>query len=92
LTTFFKVIIPLTIPGIIAGSILVFLPAMTIFYITDILGGAKSILLGNLIQNQFLVAQNWPVGSAISTVLTVILALLILIYIWVTRGKKQEWL
>lgn len=92
-TTFRRVIIPLTMPGIIAGSILVFLPAMTIFYIPDILGGAKSILLGNLIQNQFLIAENWPVGSAVSTVLTLILATLILIYVWVRRGAiKDEWI
>jgi spermidine/putrescine transport system permease protein len=92
-TTFSKVIIPLTMPGIIAGCILVFLPAMTIFYITDILGGAKSILLGNLIQNQFLIAQNWPMGSALSTVLTLLLISLILIYLWSSRGsKKREWL
>ena len=93
LTTFRKIIIPLTMPGIIAGCILVFLPAMTLFYISDILGGAKSILLGNLIQNQFLIAQNWPAGAAVSTVLTLLLATLILIYYWVTRGtKRKEWL
>lgn len=92
-TIFSKIIIPLTMPGIIAGSILVFLPAMTIFYIPDILGGAKSILLGNLIQNQFLIAQNWPLGSAISVMLTLILAVLVLIYAWTMRGtKKQDWL
>lgn len=92
-TTFSKIIIPLTMPGIIAGSILVFLPAMTIFYITDILGGAKSILLGNLIQNQFLVAENWPMGSALSTMLTIVLVSLILIYVWVSRGSKtRDWL
>jgi len=92
-TTFIKIIIPLTMPGIIAGSILVFLPAMTLFYIPDILGGSKSILLGNLIQNQFLTAQNWPMGSTFSTILTLILASLILIYLWVTRSaKKRDWL
>lgn len=91
-TTFTKIIIPLTIPGILAGSILVFLPAMTIFYIPDILGGAKSILLGNLIQNQFLVAQNWPMGSAVSVMLTAILLLLIGVYLWITRSNKQVWL
>ena len=89
-TTFHKVIIPLTIPGIISGSIIVFLPAMTIFYIPDILGGAKSVLLGNVIQNQFLVVQNWPLGSAFSTMLTVILATLILIYLWTLRGNKKR--
>jgi spermidine/putrescine transport system permease protein len=92
-TTFRRVIIPLTIPGIIAGCILVFLPAMTIFYIPDILGGAKSILLGNLIQNQYLIAQNWPMGSAFSTMLTLLLATLIIIYLIATRGsKKQNWM
>lgn len=92
-TTFRKIILPLTMPGIIAGSILVFLPAMTMFYIPDILGGAKSVLLGNLIQNHFLVAENWPLGSAVSTVLTLILGTLIVIYAWVNRGtKKQDWL
>lgn len=92
-TTFRRVIIPLTMPGIIAGCILVFLPAMTIFYIPDILGGAKSILLGNLIQNQFLIAENWPMGSAVSAVLTLILTTLIMVYVWVTRGnKREEWI
>lgn len=92
-TTFRKVIIPLTLPGIIAGSILVFLPAMTIFYIPDILGGAKSTLLGNLIQNQFLIAENWPMGSAISAILTLVLATLILIYVWVNRARRMdEWI
>ncbi len=92
-TTFRKIIIPLTMPGIIAGSILVFLPAMTLFYISDILGGAKSILLGNLIQNQFLIAENWPMGATFSTALTLLLATLLLIYVFATRSnKKREWL
>jgi spermidine/putrescine transport system permease protein len=92
-TTFRKVIIPLTTPGIVSGIILVFLPAMTLFYIPDILGGAKSILVGNLIQNQLLVAQNWPLGSAVSTILTLMLVSLLFIYGWVTRGTKgREWL
>lgn len=91
--TFKRVIIPLTMPGIIAGCILVFLPAMTLFYIPDILGGAKSILIGNLIQNQFIVAENWPMGSMFSIILTLVLATLLIIYAGVTRdSKKQEWL
>jgi len=90
-TTLLRIILPLTMPGILAGCILVFLPAMTIFYIPDILGGAKSVLVGNLIQDQFLIAQNWPFGSAISVVLTILLALLILIYWRSTRGEEQEW-
>ncbi len=90
LTTFRKIILPLTMPGIIAGCILVFLPAMTIFYIPDLLGGAKSVLAGNLIQNQFLISQNWPFGSAISIVLALLLAMLLLIYWKSTRGKKER--
>lgn len=89
-TTFRKIIIPLTMPGIVAGCILVFLPAMTLFYIPDILGGAKSILLGNLIQNQFFIAQNWPLGAAVSTVLTLILMLLLLVHFLVSQERKEE--
>lgn len=93
ITTFRKIIIPLTMPGIISGCILVFLPAMTLFYISDILGGAKSMLLGNLIENQFLIAENWPMGSAFSAVLTLVLAALIGINLWVRRGNHdQEWI
>lgn len=92
-TTFRKVIIPLTLPGIISGSTLVFLPAMTMFYIPDILGGAKSVLLGNVIQNRFMITDNWPLGAALSTLLTFILATLILLHLWVGRRSKQkDWL
>lgn len=91
-TTFTRIILPLTMPGILSGCILVFLPAMTIFYIPDLLGGSKSILLGNLIQNQFLVAQNWPLGSAISIVFTLVLIVLLFIYWRSSRGKEQEFL
>ncbi len=90
LTTFRKVVLPLTLPGILSGCILVFLPAMTIFYIPDLLGGSKSILLGNLIQNQFLIAENWPLGSAISIVFTLLLAILLLIYWQSTRGSQSR--
>jgi spermidine/putrescine transport system permease protein len=79
-TIFFRVFLPNTLPGIVAGSVMVFLPAMTLFYIPDILGGARSVLLGNLIQNQFLVVENWPQGAATSIVLTVILIVLLCFY------------
>ena len=92
ITTFSRIILPLTMPGILSGCILVFLPAMTIFYIPDLLGGSKSILLGNLIQNQFLITQNWPLGSAISVVFTLLLVILLFIYWRSFRGKEQEFL
>ncbi len=78
--SFIHVILPLTMPGIIAGCLLVFLPALGLFYIPDILGGAKSSLIGNLIKDQFLSARNWPVGSAASVLLTVVMALMMLAY------------
>ncbi|OGO93563.1 MAG: spermidine/putrescine ABC transporter permease [Coxiella sp. RIFCSPHIGHO2_12_FULL_42_15] len=87
---FTRIILPLTLPGIIAGSLLVFLPTMTLFYIPTILGGAKSILLGNLIQNQFLTIRDWPGGAATSVVLTVIMLLLIALYRRFAKGKQSE--
>lgn len=70
---FARVILPLSLPGVMAGAIMVFLPAMGLFYVPDLLGGAKSMLLGNLIKNQFLVAANWPFGSAVSVFLTLVM-------------------
>lgn len=88
-TTFRKIILPLTMPGILSGCILVFFPAMTIFYIPDLLGGAKTIMLGSLIQNQFLISQNWPLGSAISIVFTLIFIVLLIIY-WHSRHGREH--
>ena len=88
-TTFTKVILPLSLPGIVAGTILVFLPAMTLFYIPDLLGGAKSLLLGNLIENQFLLTHNWPLGSAISVTLTIIMALMLVAH-WLSSKNRNE--
>lgn len=86
----FRIILPLTLPGIIAGSLLVFLPTMTLFYIPTLLGGAKSMLMGNLIENQFLMMRNWPGGAATSVVLTVFMLLLVAIYRRYTKGKQRQ--
>ncbi|MFP4350265.1 MAG: spermidine/putrescine ABC transporter permease PotB [Thermodesulfobacteriota bacterium] len=80
LHVFTQVILPLTLPGIIAGCILVFLPALGLFYIPDLLGGAKSMLLGNFIRDQFLTARNWPFGSAASVILTVVMGVMLYAY------------
>ena len=69
--TFWHVTVPLTLPGIAAGVILVFVPTIGEFVIPDILGGAKSILIGNIITNQFLTARDWPFGAAITFVIVV---------------------
>lgn len=89
ITTFTKVIIPLTMPGIIAGSVMVFLPSMTMFYIPVILGGAKNLMLGNLIENQFLSVNNWPGGSAMSIVITFIMCLFLIFY-WRSNNKNAD--
>ncbi|MEB8285219.1 spermidine/putrescine ABC transporter permease PotB [Aeromonas veronii] len=75
-----RIILPLTLPGIIAGCLLVFLPAMGMFYVSDLLGGAKHLLIGNLIKTQFLNSRDWPFGAAISVMLTVLMALLVYCY------------
>ncbi len=69
---FLRVTLPLSIPGMIAGTILVFIPAMGMFVIPDLMGGAKTILIGNVIRNQFLTARDWPFGAAASMILMII--------------------
>lgn len=78
--TFWHVILPLTTPGIISGVLLVLLPAMGMFYVADILGGSRNLLVGNIIKSQFLDARDWPFGAAASVLLTVAMAVLILAY------------
>lgn len=68
-TTFWKVTVPLTMPGIVTGIILVFIPCLGTFLTSDLLGGANAILIGNVIERQFKAANNWPLGAAISFLL-----------------------
>jgi spermidine/putrescine transport system permease protein len=70
----FKVLIPLTSGGIIAGSLMVFIPSLGDYVTPDLLGGGKYMYMGNLIQNQFLVVRDWAFGSAVSTVLIIIVS------------------
>jgi spermidine/putrescine transport system permease protein len=76
LATFVHVIIPLTLPGVLAGVMLVLLPAMGLFFVPDILGGSRNLLVGNVIKNQFLDARNWPFGAAASILLALAMAFL----------------
>lgn len=87
--TLLKIIIPLTKSGIAAGCILVFLSTLGMFFIPELLGGSKEILVGNLIKNQFLIARDWPFGTAIGTVLTVIVVILMVIYARNTKNTDQ---
>ncbi len=79
-TTFFKVILPLTAGGIFSGSIMVFIPTLGLFFVSDILGGGNTDVIGNLIERQFQSGNNWPLGSALSIVLIVITLLLVKLY------------
>lgn len=77
-------------PGIIAGSMLVFLPSLGCFYIADILGGARTMLLGNYIRDQFLVFRDIPMGAAASVTMTVVMGLMLLFYYLASRRSGRE--
>jgi spermidine/putrescine transport system permease protein len=87
LWTFLKVTLPLARPGLIAGAVLVFIPSLGAFITPDLLGGAKSMMVGNLIQNQFS-QLNQPFGSALSLILTA--AVLLLLWIALKAGLKSN--
>ena len=78
--TFFRVTVPLAMPGVVAGTILTFVPVIGTFVVSDILGGRQVILVGNLVQNQFLSARNPPFGSAASIILLLLTLVLTLYY------------
>ena len=80
LTTIFKVVIPQTMSGIFSGCIMVFIPSLGAFYISDILGGGNADVIGNLIQRQFQSANDWPLGAALSILLIAITLLLVKLY------------
>lgn len=84
--TFIKVVLPQTLPGIAGGSVIVFIPSVGNFIVPDILGGAKGIMVGNLVEQQFLSARNWPFGSALSMLLMAVV--LIVLLVSVGRARK----
>ncbi len=90
--TFRTVVWPLTLPGIIAGCIMVFVPTMGLFYVATLLGGARDLIVGNLIHQQFLISRNWPQGSAFSVVLILMMILMLGFYGLVLRRltKRRE--
>lgn len=85
-----RVIIPLVKPGIIAGSILVFVPSLGAYVTPRVLGGGKNMMLGNLIELQFGQGRNWPLGAALSMTLLVIVAVALLAYVRVTSGRERN--
>jgi spermidine/putrescine transport system permease protein len=83
---FWRVIWPLSLPGVIAGSMLVFIPSLGAFVTPAILGGGKTLMIGNVISNQFLAAHDWPFGSALSTLMMGLMLFATLIYFRSTSG------
>lgn len=80
LRTLFKILLPLTSGGIIAGSLMVFIPSLGDYVTPDLLGGGRYMYMGNLIQNQFLIVRDWAFGSAVSTVLIIIVSGAVYVY------------
>lgn len=84
-SVFLRVIWPLTLSGVVGGSILVFIPSLGAFITPALLGGGKSLMIGNIINNQFLAAHDWPFGSALSTIMIVIMLLVTVLYFRMVR-------
>jgi spermidine/putrescine transport system permease protein len=89
LASFLRITFPLSLPGITAGSILTFIPAMGMFVVPDLMGGAKTILIGNLVRNQFLTARDWPFGAA-SSMLLMFLTLAMTLYYTRKVGFSED--
>jgi spermidine/putrescine transport system permease protein len=87
---FRRVILPLAKPGVIAGSILVFIPTVGAFITPDLLGGARTMMIGNLIQHEYLVVRDWPLGSAVSFVLIGVVIILLTTYATGGRHLRLE--
>ena len=83
---FRRVTWPLSMPGVVAGCLLVFIPALGSFLTADLLGGAKQLMIGNLVQNQFSAARNWPFGSAASFIVMALVLGAVMLYL---RHKDQ---
>ena len=87
---FWSVTFKLTLPGLLSGVILTFIPSMGLFFIADILGGNKVVLVGSLIQDQMTRGSNWPFAAALAVVMMVLTTVLIMIYRKVTNARELE--
>ncbi len=90
LRTFAQVVVPLARPGIVSGLLLVFIPAMGTFLISDLLGGPDSLLLGNVVERQFKSANNWPLGAAMSFLLLYVTFALLLLRAWFASRERAR--
>lgn len=88
--TFFKVTLPMTMPGVYAAAIISFVPSIGNYFVADVLGGSKTLLIGNLIKNQFMSSRNWPLGSALSVFLIVGTMIFVYLYARVSKADTME--
>jgi spermidine/putrescine transport system permease protein len=87
---FRRITLPLSMPGVVAGCLLVFIPALGSFLTADLLGGAKQLMVGNLVQNQFSAARNWPFGSAASFIVMALVLVAVMLYLRVKDHTPGE--
>ena len=85
-----KVILPITLPGIVAGSLLVFVPSLGSFIAPDLLGGGKHLMIGNLVALQFQGSRNWPFGSAAAVILMTLVLIALMVLIWLKNRNRVE--
>ena len=88
--TFFKVTLPMTMPGVYAVAIISFVPSIGNYFVADVLGGSKTLLIGNLIKNQFMSSRNWPLGSALSVFLIVGTMIFVYLYARISKADAME--
>jgi spermidine/putrescine transport system permease protein len=88
-STLVRVVVPLCRPGLTAGTVLVFIPSLGAYLTPDLLGGGKSMMIGNLVQNQFTTARDWPFGAAVSLVL---MALVLALLSGLRRQREEDFL
>jgi len=87
--SFFRVVLPMTLPGVLAGCALVFIPSVGAFVTPDLLGGTKGLMIGNLINNQFGGSGNMPLGAALSIIMMGVVLLSLLIYVFANRQESD---
>lgn len=88
--TFFRITLPMTMPGVYAAAIISFVPSIGNYFVADVLGGSKTLLIGNLIKDQFMSYRNWPLGSALSVFLIAGTMILVYLYARVSRADVME--
>ena len=88
--TFVRVTLPLSLPGVIAASLLVFIPTVGDYVTPSLVGGPRGIMIGNIIQSMFGKAQNWPLGAAISVMSMITVTLMVCLFLWGTHSFRER--